>query len=76
MKMEIWWHEDCLKNRQMNAERQMKYVAEEMERVKQFIRDNVFYASQIEEAKRKKKTGFDREKFGRKKFNAETNTSS
>jgi hypothetical protein len=76
MKMTIEWHEECLKNMRINSEREMVCARNQMERAERFILDTVIYAAQIELAKHKKKTAFDREKFGRNKINAETNTQS
>ena len=63
MKMSIDWHEDCLKNMKitLNTEKvSLERLLKDIDRLENRIN---FYSCQIEEAKRKKKTGFDEDRF-------------
>jgi len=63
MKMSIDWHEECLKNMNttLNTEKvSLERLLKDIDRLENRIN---FYSCQIEEAKRKKKDGFDSDKF-------------
>ena len=63
MKKTIEWHEKCLTNMQDALAAEIAALKRHIARVrsrKNFVK---MYAGQIEEAKRRKRTGFDRDKF-------------
>jgi len=70
-KMPIEWHEKCLKNQKLYIEREeeelsrLKYALE-VKLSKQKI-DTAFYETQINEAKKQGKEGFDSSRFMVKK---------
>lgn len=66
-KQSIKWHEDCLKNSQASWAADQKRTSAEVERLEKWRIENQLYEDQIQEAKRKGRDGFDREKFGKKR---------
>ena len=71
MKMTISWHKECLMNRKIYLEKIKKEAKSLQKEIKKSEKEIIFYSSQIEEAKKKKKDGFDRDRFMVKK--GETN---
>jgi hypothetical protein len=63
MKMNIKWHEDCLSNQWNTYRQKSELVKRENERMVVMKRETEFYATQIEQAKKQGKTGFDESKF-------------
>jgi hypothetical protein len=64
--MSMAWHKNCLKNVQESLKREeeeLERFAARVERTRSQVR---FYEQQIEEATKKRRDGFDSEKFGRK----------
>lgn len=63
MKFPIAWHEECLARRSEFLEKELIGLANKMIEVKAMQNDCDFYGRQIIEARRRKRTEFDRDKF-------------
>ena len=66
MKMSIKWHKECLKNKiahKEKLERRLPGIQNEIDRLNSEID---FYETQIEEAEKRNKDGFDQDLFLRK----------
>ena len=63
MKKDIEWHEECLKNSIASEKQNREWVEADLVNVNKLLKHNIFYASQIQKAKKQKKKGFDRDRF-------------
>lgn len=63
MKMKIAWHEEFFENSRIHYEKRQASVRNDLIRLEEYRKELDFYALQIEGAKRRKKDGFDRNKF-------------
>jgi hypothetical protein len=63
MKRPIEWHQECLKNFRDSINKEIRERDEMISRVEMHIFELQFYEKQINEAIKKKKDGFDEDKF-------------
>lgn len=69
MKQSVEWHEECLKNMISYMKSEHKTALQYLRNYCKIKKDINFLKKQIEEAKRKKKDGFDRDRFLLKRTN-------
>jgi hypothetical protein len=74
MKKSIEWHEGCIKNSMESAlraiqasKKQIAFEQKAIERNNQYLKECEEYSLQVELAKKKGKTEFDKESFGKTK---------
>jgi hypothetical protein len=61
--LSIQWHENCLKNRNINLEAKLKELQRLQEYCDKFSMENFEYQLQIAKAKKRNLPKFDRERF-------------
>lgn len=67
LKRSIQWHEECLRNLKVTVETYRAEAARLEETYNRANSDRLMYEQQIERAKSKGITEFDREKFGKRR---------
>jgi 16S rRNA G527 N7-methylase RsmG len=70
MKRLIEWHEECLRNEAIFLLQRMGALKRERAEFEKSMAAHNHYAAQIKEAKRMKRSGFDSDRFMKKKVNS------
>ena len=68
MKKDIAWHMNCFKNVKLYIGRKKNDIEREQKELDRAITANNLYEAQISLAKKKRKDGFDRDRFGLKEL--------
>ena len=66
-KEKVWWHEECLSNNIAHNAKKKKLLTRALQDLERADANLGFYASQIEEAKRRGMDAFDRDRLLKKR---------